>query len=161
MDEQIKLEEALSKFTREYIKIFNRLENNISYSIRYMFEIDKPTLTIGNIQSLSFCKKIKNLKEIIAAKNLTEEFSDWLEKLECYRVLRNNLVHGSWEVLWHLDKPIRVDARKIKGSDSDPVTGEYTAKDLSNKLNELECAENGFSTLRKKYEKLKMTKHPE
>ena len=136
MDEQIKLEEALSKFTREYIKIFNRLENNISYSIRYMCKIDKPTLTIDKIQSLSFCKKVKILKKIIVEKNLTEEFSDWLVKLECCRVLRNNIVHGRWEVLWHLDKPIRFDARKIKGSDSDPVAGEYTDKDLSNKLND-------------------------
>ena len=153
MDEQIKLEEALSKFTREYLKIFNRLENNISYSIRYMSKIEKHALTIDYIQSLSFSKKIKNLKEIIAKKNLTEEFSQWFEKLECCRVLRNHIVHGSWVVRWHIDKPIRFDARKIKEGDSNSVSGEYTGKDLSDKLNELECVENDFSFLRKKYEK--------
>lgn len=147
------IEAFLSKFTREYIRLFNMLERNISYSLRYMSESDSSSNSIEEIQALSFCKKIKQLKEIIAKKKLNSTFSAWFQTLEKCRILRNNLVHGNWEVAWFLDKPIRFDACEVAGKLSKSIRGDFTTKDLSVELKSLEQIGEEFSQLRKKYEK--------
>ena len=106
-------EAFLSNFTREYIRIFNMLERNISYSLGYMGKEGQSPSPIEKVQALTFCKKIKRLKDIIAENKLYSEFSVWLETLEECRSLRNNLVHGNWEIAWWLDKPIRFDACEV------------------------------------------------
>jgi hypothetical protein len=151
------IEKFLSKFTKEYIHLFNMLERNISYSLRYMSEIKSSPKSIEEIQAMSFCKKIKNIKEIIAEKQLNSTFNGWLETLESCRFFRNNLVHGNWEVVWFLEKPIRFDAFEIAGKISKPIRGDFTTKDLSNELEKLEQIGDEFSKLRKEYEKLKFT----
>ena len=151
------IEDILSKFTREYIRLFNMLERNISYSLRFMCGTRSSYNSIEKIQALSFCKKIKRLKEIIAAKKLNATFSAWFESLESYRTLRNNLVHGNWEVASFLDKPIRFDACEVTGKVSKPINGDFTPEDLSIELKKLEKIGDEFSELRKEYEKLKFT----
>jgi hypothetical protein len=151
------IEGILSKFTKKYIRLFNMLERNISYSLRFMGGTSLSSISIEEIQALSFCKKIKRLKEIIAEKKLTSTFSDWFENLESCRTLRNNLVHGHWEVAWYLDKPIRFDACEVTGKISKPIHGDFTTEDLSIELIKLEQIGDEFSKLRKEYEKLKFT----
>ena len=146
------IEEFLSKFTREYIRLFNMLERNISYSLRYMSEGETNSYSIEKIQALSFCKKTKKLKDIIAEKRLNSEFSGWFETLEGCRILRNNLVHGNWEVVWFIDKSIRFDASELTGNQSKSISGDFTAKELSQELNKLEQIGKDFSKLRQKYE---------
>lgn len=150
-----KIEEFLSNFTRDYIRVFNMLERNISYSLSYMVKKEQNTSPIQKVQALSFCKKIKGLNKIITKKNLYPEFADLLENIEECRTLRNNLVHGHWEVAWWLDKPIRFDACEVAGNNSKSISGDFTTKELSEKLYKLEQVGNDFSELRKQYEKLK------
>ena len=152
MTKSEEIEEFLSKFTREYIRLFNMLERNISYSLRYMREGEPNSHSIEKIQALSFCKKIKKIKDIIAEKSLSSEFSDWLQTIEGCRTLRNNLVHGNWEVAWFLDKPIRFDACEVTGNQSKTINGNFTTTELSEELNKLEKIGQDFSKLRKKYE---------
>ena len=151
------IEDTLSKFTREYIRLFNMLERNISYSLRFMCETKSSSNSIDEIKALSFCKKIKRLKEIISEKKLNSVFYAWFENLESCRMLRNNLVHGNWEVAWFLDKPIRFDACEVAGKVSKPIHGDFTPEDLSIELKKLEQIGDEFSKLRKEYEKLKFT----
>ena len=157
MNASEEIEEFLSKFTRDYIHLFNMLERNISYSLRNMRKSEPSSNTIEEIQALSFCKKTNQLKKYFTKTKLKYTFSSWFETLESCRILRNNLVHGNWEVAWFLDKPIRFDACEVTGKLAKPIRGEYTTKDLSVELKKIEQVSEDFSKLRKEYEKLNFT----
>ena len=84
--------------------------------------------------------------------DIIEAFSEFLKAIDHCRTMRNRLVHGHWEVLWHLDKPIRFDACQIKSGDQSIVEGNYTIESLSEELIELKKVAEDFSKLRHKYE---------
>ncbi len=149
-NEEIEL--FLSKFVRDYIFHFNMLERNIAYSLRHVNKQDSGSTSIESFLALSFCKKISKLKNIISKQSLDHEFCEWLEAIDHCRTMRNLLVHGHWEVMWHLNKPIRFDACQIKSSKQSRVVGNYTIESLSEKLFELKKAVEDFSKLRSKYE---------
>ena len=71
--------------------------------------------------------------------------------------MRNRLVHGHWEVMWHLDKPIRFDACQIKSSHQSKVEGDHTIESLSEELIELKKLAEDFSRLRHKYENKRLS----
>ena len=147
-----KIELFLAQFVRNYIRYFNMLERNIAYSIRYVYKQDSAPTSIESLLALPFCKKISKLKNIISKQSLDCEFCEWLEAIDRCRTMRNLLVHGHWEVLWHLDKPIRFDACQIKSSHQSKVEGDYTIESLSEELIELKKVAEDFSKLRHKYE---------
>ena len=149
-NEEIEL--FLSKFVRDYIFHFNMLERNIAYSLRHVNKQDSGSTSIESLLAMSFCKKISKLKNIISEQSLDREFCEWLETIDRCRTVRNRLVHGHWEVLWHLDKPIRFDACQNKSSNQSKDEGDYTIESLSEELIELKKVAEDFSRLRHKYE---------
>jgi hypothetical protein len=149
-NEEIEL--FLSKFVRDYIFHFNMLERNIAYSLRHVNKQGSESTSIESLLALSFCKKISKLKNIISKQSLDREFSEWLEAIDHCRTMRNRLVHGHWEAVWHLDKPIRFDACQIKSGDQSRVEGNYTIESLSEEFIELKKVAEDFSKLRSKYE---------
>ncbi len=149
-NEEIEL--FLSKFVRDYILHFNMLERNIAYSIRHVKKQDSGSRSIESLLALPFCKKISKLQKIISEQSLNADFSESLKAIDHCRTMRNRLVHGHWEVLWHLDKPIRFDACQIKSSHQSKVEGDYTIESLSEELIELKKVAEDFSKLRYKYE---------
>ncbi len=150
---QEELETYLSEFIREYINYFNRLERNIAYSLWHSDTVNSDLSSIEKIYALSFCKKIKNIKKIITEKGIDSEFATWLNAVEDCRSLRNQIVHGNWEVLWFLDNQIRMDACQIENESGKRVSREYTIETLSKELIKLKKAAEEFSTLRKMYQK--------
>lgn len=148
-NEEIEL--FLSQFIRDYILHFNMLERNIAYSLNYLRKQDSGSKSIEKLLALPFCKKLSKFQKIISEQSLSIYFSVWLESVDHCRSMRNRLVHGHWEVVWHLDKPIRFDACQIKSNDQSGVQGNYTIESLSEELVVLKKIQEEFSILRSKY----------
>jgi hypothetical protein len=146
------IELFLSKFVRDYIFHFNMLERNIAYSLRHIRKQDSGSISIESLLAMPFCKKISKLEKVISEQSLNTNICEWLEAIDHCRTMRNRLVHGNWEVVWHLDKPIRFDACQIKSGDQSIVEGNYTIESLSEELIELKKVAEDFSKLRSKYE---------
>jgi hypothetical protein len=158
-NEEIEL--LLSKSVRDYILHFNMLERNVAYSLRYAKKQGSRSISIESLLALPFCTKISKLKEIISEQSLNANFCEWLEAIDHCRTMRNRLVHGHWEVVWHLDKPIRFAACQIKSSDKSRVEGSYTIESLSEELIKLKKVAEDFRKLRSKYENSRLSPNME
>lgn len=99
-----------------------------------------------------FCEKIKTIKKIVADKSLNKQFKSWLKSIDHCRKLRNLIVHGHWEVMWFIEKPIRYDATNMNIADKSKAEGDFTVEEFLNEIERLIDVANDFRELRTKYE---------
>ena len=146
MNTEEHMEQQFATAVADYLRCFNRLERNIGYSVRGMKrsigEVD------GAIES-TFHGKLGQFKTLISQRSLEPFFLDWFATVDSCRSLRNNIVHGDWEVVPHLDKPIRFDTQQPGQSGAQREQGDFTLQEFLRQLSGLVEVSDTFSKLRK------------
>jgi hypothetical protein len=64
-------------------------------------------LDLLTVLSYSYDKKLRKIESLIRERKRETEYSRFLALAEQCRSLRNKLVHGHWDFIAHLPKPIR------------------------------------------------------
>jgi len=86
---------------------FNLLEHNMAYCLWWARKRSGKEIELTSFMSKSYDQKFKKVKSLINSMQRENEYSEFLEMAENCRLLRNKLVHGVWEFIHHLEKPIR------------------------------------------------------
>jgi hypothetical protein len=148
MNTEEQIEPQFATAIADYIRRFNMLENNIGYSVRWMKRSDGNG---GGAIESTFHGKLSQFKELISQRSLEPFFAEWFTTVDCCRALRNNIVHGHWEVLPHLDKPIRFDTQRPGQSEAQREQGDFTLQEFLKQLSGIVEASDTFSKLRQSH----------
>ena len=146
MNTEEQMEQQFTTAVTDYLRCFNMLERNIGYSVRWMKrsvgEVD------GAIES-TFHGKLSQFKALISQRSLEPFFAEWFATVDSCRSLRNNIVHGDWEIVPHLDKPIRFDTQQPGQSEAQLDQGCFTLQEFLKQLTGLVEVSDTFSKPRK------------
>jgi len=85
----------------------------------------------------TFHGKIGQFKTLITQRSLGTSFEDWFVAVDSCRTLRNSIVHGDWEVVPHLDKPIRFDTQQPGQQEGQAMQGCFTPQEFLSQLTNL------------------------
>ena len=92
---------------KEAIMHFNMLDRNFAYCLRGASSSAGSEANLLTVLSYPYEKKLKMVGSLIRERGRESEYSEFLRLAERCRTLRNKLVHGHWEFVPRLPKPIR------------------------------------------------------
>ena len=150
--EIVRYEHALG-FMR-YVNSFNRLERNIALCIRCTDRSIETEAAYRALCDLTYQKKLKALEKAVAGNEILEgpeaatAFSEWTKLVDRSRTIRNDYVHGDWDIAPSMEKPIRFTPMRWSDGEKGPTTQEMTLNEFLVAVDEMEALADSFSQLR-------------
>jgi hypothetical protein len=92
---------------KDAIMHFNMLDRNLAYCLQWASTYAGIEVDLLAVLSYSFDKKVKKIVCLIKTRGRKSEYAEFLRLAEQCRTQRNRLVHGHWEFVPRLPKPIR------------------------------------------------------
>lgn len=137
---------------KDYIYYFNMLERNIVYCLSHAIRGGDYNSKVDKFSRLSFDEKMRKLKKLIKRNEIEDVFCKWFESIEYLRKKRNILVHGQWEFIWWIEKPILFDVPSPMKE-----KGELTIEEFKKEFEVIKKATEDFNLLRSQYEIIDQT----
>ena len=106
---------------------FNMLDRNLAYCLRWASASDGRNADLSVILALSFDRKLKKVVALIRKKKRKAEYAEFLSLAEECRKTRNRLVHGHWEFVSRLERPIRFHLPAPVEEDGGVTQSEFSA----------------------------------
>ena len=134
---------------KDYIFRFNMLERNVAYALVHANPGPISEADYLRYHSMPFAEKLRRFAifaEPIAAR---ADVAEWLPLMQDCRSMRNRLVHGHWEFLWHLAEPIRYHVPAPEDE-----KGAFTLEAFLAELDKLNRAHNVLATVRQAIEQI-------
>jgi hypothetical protein len=156
------IEVGFSSTLTRFLMFFNMLETNVGLCISFLVNHTDPKASYPFLNRLNAQGKMDVLKELVTYKGLTAEeqftadFNEWFKLASQTRVARNRYVHGYWDVMPHVEKPIRFHptdwTSKMSGEKKDKAAvQEMNLDEFKAIADEMESVFEKFGSLRKKY----------
>jgi hypothetical protein len=148
--------EYSSTFTR-YMKLFNLMDYNVGLCISFLVNRADPKASHPFLDRLTSHAKLEVLKELVnykglsADKEFTRDFDDWFKLASRSKAIRNQYIHGHWDVAPSLEKPIRFTPMKWVSDTSTNNTEQMTLDEYLETMGELNIVFDKFMQLREKY----------
>ena len=140
-----------------YVNRFNMLERSIGYCIRCLNRTDGASTSDRSLFGLSFMKKLEKLKQTVDRKGLLENrefvaaFNEWIAAADRSRAIRNDYIHGDWDIVLNLAKPIRFTPMQWTAEESSPTTQSMSMSEFLAAADEMDALADSFTRLREKY----------
>ncbi len=140
-----------------YVKIFNMMELNIGFCIRFLVNRADPSAAHPFLDRLTINGKLDVLKELVDHKGLQEkegfkkDFDDWFKLVSKTRAARNRYIHGGWDIAPDVERGIRFTPMTWVDDMGGSKTERMTLVEFKELMKEMDFVFEQFSRLRKKY----------
>jgi hypothetical protein len=148
--------EYSSAFAR-YVRMFNLLDHNVGLCISFLVNRADPNASRPFLDRLTTHAKLEVLRELVnyrgpnADGEFTRDFDDWFKLATRSKAARNQYIHGLWDVVPHLERPIRFTPAQWVKDTSANNTEHMTMDEYLEMMGELNVVFDQFMRLRKKY----------
>ena len=142
----------------KYVNLFNLLERNIVLCISGLHNGPDREAVMARLAGLTMHGKMEALRTLITDGQVTsdrrrrDDFDRWFQFAVKSKASRNRYVHGCWDVIPHLEKPIRFEANQwYNGKSGALTTEEMTLDEFLRLMNEMAEVFDQFSVLRRRH----------